>query len=77
MGIDGDAHHAVHNVPLARLVFIPQHDGRLHRCAIDAIEAGNCLASRSKKTEGDHGRPPHDERPDAGIPGGDDEEVAA
>ena len=24
VGIDSDAHHAVHNVPLARLVFIPK-----------------------------------------------------
>ncbi len=26
--------------PLARLLFVPQHDGRLHQCAINAFEAG-------------------------------------
>ena len=54
-GIDGDAHHAVHNVPLARLVFVPKDDGRLHRCAIDAIEAGHNVAGSGKEAEGVHG----------------------
>jgi hypothetical protein len=62
-------------VPIARLVFVPEHDGRLHRCAIDAIEAGDGIASRNEKTEGEHGRPPHDARTVDSIPG--DEEVAA
>src|SRR4051794_36789468 len=69
----GYTHHAVHNVPLARLVFVPQHDGRLHRCAIDGNEVGYNVASRSEKSEGEHGSPPHDERTDASIPGGGDE----
>jgi hypothetical protein len=50
----GDAHDAVHNVPLARLVFVPEHDGRLHRCTIHTIEAGNCIASGGVKLEGEH-----------------------
>jgi len=53
--IDGQAHHAVHNVPLARLVFTPEHDGRLHRCAIEAIEAGQNITSRGIEVEGEHG----------------------
>jgi hypothetical protein len=70
MGIDGYAHHAVHNVPLARLVFIPKDDGRLDRCAIETIEAGDDVASGSEKTEGEHGNPPSDERTAGRIPGG-------
>ena len=49
-------HHAVHSVPLARLVFVPEHDGRLHRCAIHAIEAGHNVTSCGEKLEGGHGR---------------------
>jgi hypothetical protein len=59
-------------------VFTPENDGRLHRCAIDAIEAGRNVASRSEKTEGEHGRPLHDERTDASISVIDDAgEIAA
>lgn len=55
---DGATHHAVHNVPLTRLVFSPQEDGRLHRCAINAIEAGNNVASGGKQSKGEHGNTP-------------------
>lgn len=58
---NGHTHHAVHNVPLARLVFIPEHDGRLHRCIIDAIEAGHNAASGSEKSKREHGSTPCDE----------------
>ena len=37
---DDVIHHAVHNVPLARLQFAPKDDRGLRRCAVDAIEAG-------------------------------------
>ena len=47
-------HHAVHNVPLARLVFVPKDDGRLHRRAIDAIEAGKGIAGGGVVAEGEH-----------------------
>jgi len=69
MAIDGHTHHAVHNVPLARLVFTPEHDGRLHRCAVDAIEAGHNVTSRSEKSEEEHGSTPSDERTGGSIPG--------
>ena len=52
----GGAHHVVHNVPLARLVFTPKDYGSLHRCAIDAIEAGHNVASGDKEAEGEHER---------------------
>jgi hypothetical protein len=35
-------------------VFVPEHDGRLHRCAIDTIEAGNSIASGGVEAEGEH-----------------------
>ena len=42
------------------MVFVPKDDGRLHRFAINAIEAGYSVASCSEKTEGegDMGRSP-------------------
>ena len=76
-GIDGDAHDAVHNVPLARLVFVPENDGRLHRCAIDAIEAGHNAAGGGKEAERKNDGPPHDGCSDISIPGSDGQGVAA
>jgi hypothetical protein len=35
-------------------VFVPQHDGPLHRCAIHTIEAGNCIAGGGVELEGEH-----------------------
>jgi hypothetical protein len=64
-------------VPLVRLVFTPEDNGRLHRCAIGTIEARRNVTGRSEKTEGDHGRTPLAERVGVSIPGSDDEEVAA
>jgi hypothetical protein len=58
-------------MPLARLVFVPQHDGRLHRCAIDAIEAGNGLPGRGMEAKGEYGSTPSVERTGGSIPGGD------
>lgn len=74
--VRGGAHHAIHNVPLARLVFVPENDGRLHRYAIDAIEASYSVTGGGVKAEGEHGRTPLAERVGASIPGSGDEEVA-
>ena len=63
VGIDGDTHDAVHNVPLTRLVFVPKDDGRLYRCAIDAIEASNGITGGGVETEG---APGHNSTDDAG-----------
>jgi hypothetical protein len=55
MRIHGQAHHAVHNVPLARLVFVPKDDGGLERLAVKTIEASNSLAGRGVEAEWEHG----------------------
>jgi hypothetical protein len=73
----GEEHHAVHNGPLARLVFTPKDDGGLHRCAVGGIEAGHNVAGCSEKPAGEHERPPLDECAGASIPGSDEEEIAA
>ncbi len=67
---DDVIHHAVHNVPLARLVFAPQHDGRLHRCAIGTINAGYDVTSGGVEAEGQHSGPPSVETSEASRPGG-------
>jgi hypothetical protein len=56
-------------------MFIPKNDGRLHRCAIDTIEASNSLAGCDVDTEREHDSPPRDERTDISKPGGDAEDI--
>ena len=73
----GNAHHTIHNGPLTRLVFTPKDHGRLHRCAVRAVEASNNVTGGGKEAEGEHDRPPHDEPTGDSVAGDSDEDVAA
>ncbi|MBW3632267.1 MAG: hypothetical protein KY456_04475 [Chloroflexi bacterium] len=64
-------------MPLARLVFVPQHDGRLHRGTIGAIEASHNFTSGGVEADGENGSTPLDERVEASIPASNEEENAA
>ena len=61
------------NVPIARLVFTPQDDGRLHGCAIDAIEVSHSVAGSGKEAEREHGGTPYGDREELSIAGHDQE----